>query len=69
MKIDKNIPIPQRMLVYPWDKMDVGDSILVPVNKGNSALSSAKQWSKKYLKGMSYCIRKVEDGHRIWRTK
>ena len=70
-KIDKNIPMPaikHGNAKYPFDEMEVGDSILV---KGVAAARSCKQAAYKYGKqnGKKFAARAAANGARIWRTQ
>lgn len=69
MKIEKGIPvskinIPGAKFLYPWDKMESGDSILVGKAKSRSAVASAYHYAK--LHGLRSVSRKEGDGVRIW---
>tara|TARA_R100001510_G_C7454634_1_gene77909 strand:+ start:184 stop:444 length:261 start_codon:yes stop_codon:yes gene_type:complete len=67
-KIEKNIPIPYRnkMLVLA-SEMDVGDSIFFEGQQGRSRGNNlCANLQKLELDG---CVRKVEGGYRVWRTK
>ncbi len=69
MKIDKNIPIPNRSQGKPRkygivDDMEIGDSILC--SSKSEVLGCYNRG--KYL-GYAPCVRKVDNGFRIWRTK
>ena len=53
IKIDHDIPIPENLQIrYSWNKMDVGDSFLVPDRKlqsvKNAATSQARRNGRKY---------------------
>ena len=69
-KISKNIPVPDYAgpggpSKYPWHKMEIGDSILVP---SVTAVASGHQYGKRH--GMKFNARKLSDGtHRIWRIE
>ena len=66
-KIDKHIPAPAydglgRACKYPWDKMEIGDSVLVP---HAGAQRSAYGYGKRH--SMKFRTRKDEGGFRVWR--
>jgi len=67
-QIEKNVPIPEghgrgTPLKYPWNKMEIGDSIVVPSKTGQqSALKYGQRYSLKFR------TRKVDGGYRIWRV-
>ena len=50
-RIQKNIPIPAKMpqgrkQIYPFDRMEVGDSFAVPLSKRKSLVSSINKYAK-----------------------
>ena len=68
-KIDKNVPMPGvgSLGIYPWDKMEVGDSFLV---KGKNAASvRTVVWFAGKQHGRKFSTRTVDDGVRVWRIK
>ena len=74
-KIEANVPIPKRTrngsLKYPWDKMKVGDSILVKCDKNDASKMSAARNAAAIYGGrhqMKFSTRNVEGGLRVWRT-
>lgn len=70
LKIDKGIPIPESGIVRKGHaeilrRMNVGDSILMPIPHGHTARNAAM-----YALGKgNFVTRKVDGGFRIWRTK
>lgn len=74
-KIEKNKGMPRprghtRPLKYPWNEMDVGDSILIESQdkyKRDAARLAAYSYGKR--KNMRFETRWEENGLRIWRTK
>lgn len=68
IKIEKNIQL-KKLSSWPLDKMEVGDSFLVPCEY-NEINSLRATLSRKY-KGSNYkfSTRVVKEGLRIWRTK
>jgi hypothetical protein len=69
-KIDKDVPIPEWgkvKLTYPFNEMDVGDSFVVPKEKGSSMRNCAFHYSRRW--GKEFVTRKVKNGLRVWRTK
>jgi hypothetical protein len=69
LQIEKGIPIPQsgsrtHARKYPFDEMEIGDSVLVEDDRVYSAVSV---YSKR--NGKKYATRKVEGGIRVWRIK
>lgn len=67
IKIDKNIPIPQKLrkAKYPWADMEVGDSFLVEgVSKFHGIWSANKKFKPKHF------ISEVNPvGVRVWRDE
>ncbi len=73
-EIEKNVPRPQRVeCKYPFEKMDIGDSFLIPAKERNSVRSSAINYSDttKRRDGtaeMKWSICRVDsDFYRVWR--
>ena len=68
--IDKDIPIPNRKCMYPFNEMEVGDSFFT--KKSRKTMSSiARYWTQK-LKANFFTAEVVErgvEGTRVWRTK
>lgn len=72
MIIEKGIAIPEAELVgkemYPFGRMEVGDSIFLPgMNSSSSACVSARQIARR--QGKKFTTRKIDGGVRIWRTE
>ena len=74
-KVERGIAMPvisngkKAAVVYPYDKMEVGDSFLVKTDKKhmiNTMCTKNKVWGEKL--GMKYVARNVEGGVRVWRT-
>lgn len=75
-KIEKNIPVPEkrgpgRSLLYPLDKMDIGDSFIAGeyTRKG-----MAKTWSilngYRRRHALKFVCQKTDDGFiRVWRVE
>lgn len=65
-KIEKHVPPPAARRVYPFDKMDVGDSFFVPdETTWGSAASSARAYGAN--EGKRFATRAIDGGVRIWR--
>ena len=67
----KPIPVSRKKHIYPFPKMAVGDSFLVPfgeVRKGHQPRvgSAAWQWGKRHKRKFS--TRLDATGVRVWRT-
>ncbi len=78
MKLDKNIPIPNKApkagnIKYDWAEMNVGDSHLKECEYSQSMQSSIKRsaakWAEKHNPTAEFTTRKVQGGIRIWRIK
>ena len=83
-KIDKDIPLPEdmrsRVSKYPWGMMDVGDSLFLPIEKGddgkrmkNRISQSCRNFGKKQEPQWKYTLRyRLENevsGVRVWRSE
>lgn len=79
--VEAGIPIPQRRAgtpvghtygsKYPFDEMEVGDSILFPGKQARhmgSILNTANSWCVHRNYEWMFCTRLMEDGVRLWRT-
>ena len=76
LTIEKGIPIPEdnfrqknaikggHYTPFPWDDMEVGDSVVVPDAKTGEV---ARQWAKR--RGRKFTAQKQADGSgwRVWR--
>lgn len=69
IKIEKGIPITLKngVMMYPFDKLEVGDSFVIP-NKKTNQLGSLIQLAKNRLQ-RKFVTRTIEGGTRIWRTE
>jgi hypothetical protein len=80
--VEKGIPLPPRRVgrvsnpgkgrgaevVYPWDKMEVGDSFRTHPRHTRSAIQSAAYGFGCRL-GRDFSLREMDDGTiRVWRT-
>lgn len=68
-KVDKKIPIPTargKLALYPFDKMEIGDSFLVPNNDELSRVRAAIQ-RRQFDYKEKFATRKIEDNYRVWR--
>jgi hypothetical protein len=67
--LEKGIAIPekQKVVKYPYQYMEVGDSFLVPEgNLSKVCNASYREWKKT---GRKYTARVVEGGVRVWRVE
>lgn len=70
IKIEKGIPYKNNSGGLPFDKMEVGDSFLIPNEIPYKTVRvRAIQFSKLKKKHYKFSIRKVENGYRCWRVK
>jgi hypothetical protein len=80
-EIDKNIPINKirwrsSKNNYPFDKIEIGDSFLIPIEKTKS-ISAVRgsvnnyliSYNRIYKKSIKICTRQCDDGLRVWRTE
>lgn len=73
-QIEKGIPVPPRnqWTTYPFAKMEVGDSALMPPKDGEiqmklrERVSAAITWTKRG-NTKNFCTRAVDGGIRVWR--
>ena len=70
MKIEKNIPLPNRdpRERYPFADMAVGDSFLVVDRSWIKNLRSAAYMHSRRHPGVRYTCRKHGEGWRLWRV-
>lgn len=66
-KVEKGIPIPGSLSEYPFAQMEPNDSFLIK-NEQLRIVQNAIRTYKDKNSGTSFTIRKVNDGHRVWRT-
>lgn len=70
MKIEKNIPIPaaahRGARIWPFADMQVGDSVLIPMERAKPARSAATTLGKR--RGFRFVTRAVDGGLRVWRS-
>jgi len=65
MKIESGIPLPER---YPFAKMKVGDSFLIPesVSRHAAAVAALRYGAAN---GKKFTTRKTPEGYRCWRVE
>ncbi len=77
-RIDKGVPLPKsaqkgggRKPVYPFGRMEVGDSFFVPLTKAtpHRIYNTAYQYTKRHGGSPKFKVRVVEGGCRCWRVK
>ena len=77
-KIEKNVEIPvvHSKTKYPWDQMEVGDSVLVIAEKGQTLFNlkrkvgpSARYYGNVTGKKFKALMIREENGVRIWRLE
>jgi hypothetical protein len=67
--IEKGIPKPPTRLAkidWPFERMEVGDSVLIPAERWSSAASKVNDMKKD---GYRFVRRKVAEGYRFWRVE
>tara|TARA_Y100000004_G_C8652219_1_gene301620 strand:+ start:69 stop:284 length:216 start_codon:yes stop_codon:yes gene_type:complete len=69
IKIENNIPLPNRTKFGFLNKLEVGQSFVVPIN--GSAVNTQNLWRSRFRLRKIECItqRIDENNIRIWRTK
>lgn len=70
-KIEKNVPVVKTRSKWPFGKMEVGDSFIIP--KGdyinmNNIYSAASHYGKRHG-GMKFTTKACDEGRRVWRIK
>jgi hypothetical protein len=67
LEIEKGVPFaaPNYASKWPFAKMEVGDSFLVPLELKSKCVNSASQFGGR--NNMKFSIRKTPDGYRCWR--
>jgi hypothetical protein len=73
-RIESGIPIPKRNtneVIYPFDRMAVGDSFEVMGNKNKrvSLLTAANNWARKHSPDAKFSTRLMGRYVRIWRIE
>jgi hypothetical protein len=73
IEIQKNIAIPEnvgrgRPSIYPFDKLEIGDSFLFPVEKAGQKAHAAVQFANKSKAPKIFKTFKTEEGYRCWRV-
>lgn len=70
IKVEKGIdmPIETERVIYPYDRMEVGDSFLVN-DEGKNAMVKVCARNKRVGEklGMKFVAKKVDGGVRVWR--
>lgn len=68
-QIDTGIAMPTGRTKYPFEDMQVGDSILFgKENQANSARVSALRFVRTHAPKWQFQLRKVDNGWRLWRV-
>jgi hypothetical protein len=65
VKIEKGRPIPRN---YPFDKMEVGDSFLIPEYMRHESVYMAAMRDRKKT-GKKFAVRRTADGYCCWRLE
>ena len=73
--IATDIPVPgrpgkqSRAAAFPWTKLEVGHSFLVPGDRSYKTANFWVKWAMKQWPTKRFIYRKVEGGCRIWRVE
>lgn len=65
MNVEQGIPMPR---VYPFEKMEIGDSFLLPADAKRITVQIAALRFKRKT-GKVFSIRKTSQGYRCWRVE
>jgi hypothetical protein len=77
-KVEKKVGIPEvnSKIKYPWPEMNVGDSVLIEADKGETLYNlkrkagmAARYYGVKTGKGFRTLIDHESNGVRVWRVK
>lgn len=68
-EIEKDVPLPpmRRVVYFPFDKMEVGDSFVVAFSKHPTAFVMAHATSAQPRLDMRFEVRVTDEGTRVWR--
>ncbi|WP_094796978.1 hypothetical protein [Bordetella genomosp. 7] len=67
-EIEKNVPMSHGNAIYPFEKMDVGDSFVVPASFVAKVRAAASFHGKRH--GRKFSVRHVGDDQcRCWRVE
>ncbi len=74
IKIDKSVPLPEKYArgdLFPFAKMKIGDSFVVPDGRASSAKAAATQWHRAHKERFTTRIvqERGQKALRVWRTK
>jgi len=70
IKIEKGIPLKEKVEELPLKMMKVGDSFLIPKEMVITTVRiKAIQFAKRQTPEQKFSIKKVQNGHRCWRIK
>lgn len=65
--IPATIPNIGRRERYPWSRMEVGDSFLIPAGDKRKVAGAASHAGRRL--GKKFIVRAVDDGVRVWRAE
>lgn len=70
-EIEKNVPMPMPIRKYPLDRMEVGDSFLIPVDGADDPEKVRNRLAMRMreLRPKKFITRGVTDGIRVWRAE
>ena len=72
--VEKGVPLParkngDRATKYPFMRMEVGDSFLIPCQGEECRKAQMRVSGRKPTKGKKFTTRMVEGGIRVWRVE
>ncbi len=70
LAIEKGIPLKERRgrpKIYPWESMEVGDSLLIP--NMNSRRFGGRKTAVERRTGFKFATRTEGTGMRVWRVR
>lgn len=71
-RVQQGVPMPnaraQRVIKYPFGRMAVGDSFLIPAKDMCRHAAHSVRGAAR-ARGMTASVRKVRGGVRVWRVK
>ena len=68
MKIEKNVPMPQRGYDLPFAQMEVGDSFVLPEVVSHSYARLLIHKFQKSDGKKKFSLRRIANGYRCWRV-
>lgn len=66
IEITKTVPLPDKRYRYPYDKMEVNDSFVVPVSHRQNVFNA--NWRAAKRLGWKFMARREGEYIRVWRV-